>query len=115
MKAPVLLVLTVPPPPIYVGSSLMLSCHFQITRSIDTQAYFHVEWAVPARSFVELPVSAIRRTSHTTNIHLSHLTESDSGNYTCSVYLSSTYPYVIKSDVIQDTAGLDVQGSAIVL
>ena len=99
--------------PVYATSSRTMSYHIQLQHTVNVFAYFNIQWTPPIKSAQHIPemqVNATGKKSSEGSVSLSFLNLLDSGNYTCSVRLSSTNPYIFQSSNTEGSELLIVQG-----
>ena len=99
--------------PVYATSSRTMSYHIQLQHTVKVSAYFNIQWTPPIKSAQHIPemqVNATGKKSSEGSVSLSFLNLLDSGNYTCSVRLSSTNSYIVQSSNTEGSELLIVQG-----
>ena len=103
------------PPPVFIGSSLTLTCYITLGEE-DTVEGLTVEvvWTRPDSSSERVTATG-SGTSYTSNILLFNLAASDDGPYSCIASLTSSLPFLIGSQNVSNSTTISTGTSDVKL
>ena len=102
------------PPPVFIGSNLTLTCSITLEEDTVEGVTVEVVWTRPGSSSERVTATG-SGTSYASNILLFNLATSDDGPYSCIASLTTSLPFLIGSQNVNNSTTISTGTSDVKL
>ena len=113
VHTPLSVMVSSPPPFIFTGSSLTLTCRIVLVEDKMSGVELEVVWTGPTDHLTADTKPTGTGTYYTSNLTITSLATSDAGTYTCTASLTSSLPFVQASNSTMASTNLYLQSNSL--